>query len=251
MKKQEQKIITNIDEFDQTVSLYQLMPSGAGRGLSHLKIIVNSILNNPENKQRKPLSILITGKQGAKTHSRSFTRALGLETIKETPAQLLNAPPNAIHEFFNPLFLTQSYIVSNLDVLYPTVLRTLYEVISKGEYSGYDYNKRVKEVVRVYNPIILTASKENKIPKYFQDNIGHIVKLEDYCKAQLELIVLQRLKYAGIDYEEEKVLNLIVAYGYEDLHNIIRLLKSSITVMLAGSRKVLTVADVKKVMAFS
>lgn len=250
MKKQQQKQMVGLDEFNQTVSLYQLMPSGAGRGLSHLKIIVNSILHNPEKQQRKPLSLLISGKQGANTHSRSFIRALGLEDIKETPAQLLNAPPNAIHEFFNPLFPAQGFLISNIDALYPAVLKTLYEIITAGEYSGYDYHRRVKEVVHVYNPVVMTARDISKIPKYFKEKIGHIITLEDYTDQQLELIVLQRLKYCQIDYEE-KVLWLIVEYGHKKLHNIVRLLKSAITVMLADSRKVLTVADVKKVMAYS
>ena len=67
MKKQEQ--IISIDQFDEEVSLYQLLPTD-GEGLSHLKMIVNSILHNPEQEQRKPVSLLIVGRQGASTLSR-------------------------------------------------------------------------------------------------------------------------------------------------------------------------------------
>ena len=97
----------------------------------------------------------------------------------------------------------------------------------------------------------MTAQDISKIPKYFQESIEHIVRLEEYVEEQLKLIVLQRLKYCGIDYSEEKVLSLLVAYGYEDLHKIIRLLKSSITVMMSENRTVLKIDDVKKVMAYS
>ena len=97
----------------------------------------------------------------------------------------------------------------------------------------------------------MTTHHITKIAKYFQEKIDHIVKLEDYAEDQLQLIVLQRLKYAQIHYEKEKVLELLVAYGNEDLHKIIRLLKSSVTVMLAGNRDILTVDDVKKVMGYS
>ena len=45
MEKQEQKQIVGLDEFDNTVSLWQLLPAGAGRGLHRLKTIVNSIHN--------------------------------------------------------------------------------------------------------------------------------------------------------------------------------------------------------------
>ena len=251
MKKQEQKQLISIDEFDSTVSLYQLISPGAGRGLSHLKIIVNSILHNPEQQQRKPLSLLIVGKQGAMTHGRAFIRALGLEGINETPAQLLQAPLNAVHEFFNLLLPAQSYLVSSIDALYPSILKTLYEIVTKGEYSGYDYQRRCKEIVCVYCPVVLTASDISKIPKYFIEKIDHIVTLEEYTEDLLQLAVLQRLKYAQIDYENEKLLWLLVEYGLKDLHKIIRLLKSSITVMLADNRSVLTVDDVKKVMGYS
>ena len=251
MKKQEQKQIISIDEFDSTVSMYQLLSPGAGRGLTHLKTIVNSILHNPVQQQRKPLSLLVIGKQGARTHGRCFIRALGLEDIRETPAQLLHAHPNAIHEFFNPLLPCQGFLVSSIDALYVSVLKTLYEIISKGEYSGYDYQRGGKEIVAIHVPVVMTVREILKIPKYFQESIDHIVKLEEYTKDQLELIVLQRLKYCGIDYDDEKVLNLIVQYGHENLHKIIRLLKSSITVMMSENRSVLTVGDVKKVMGYS
>lgn len=251
MKKQEQKQIISLDQFDETVSLYQLISPGAGRGLSHLKTIANSILHNPDQQQRKPLSLLIVGKQGCRTHGRSFIRALGLEDISESHGHFLNAPTNAVHDYFNPLLPAQSYLISNIDTLYTSVQKTLYEIITKGEYDGYDYQRRTKEIVFVYCPVIMTASDISKIPGYFKENIDHIVSLEEYTDQQLELVVLQRLKYCGIDYDEEKVLSLIVAYGHKDLHKIVRLLKSSITVMMSENRTTLTVKDVKKVMGYS
>ncbi len=251
MKKQEQKHIISLDQYDETVSLYQLISPGAGRGLTHLKLIVNSILHNPVQQTRKPLSLLIVGKQGCRTHGRSFIRALGLEDISETHAQFLSAPTNAVHDFFNPLLPAQSYLISNIETLYPSVLKTIFEIITKGEYSGYDYQRRTKEIVCVYCPVVLTAPDISKIPGYFKENIDHIVSLEEYTDQQLELVVLQRLKYCGIDYDEEKVLSLIVKYGLKDLHKIIRLLKSSITVMMSENRTTLTVTDIKKVMGYS
>ena len=253
MKKQKQKQLVNIDEFDSTVSLWQLLPSGAGRGLSHLKLIVDSVLNNKADKATKPFSLLVTGKQGTRTHARGFIRALGLEYINEMPAHLLQAPTDAIYDFFKPELFGDSYLISNIDTLYPAVLKTPYQIISKGKYIVIDYSRNIKEIYAVYRPLVMTTHNINKLPKYFLEKIDHIVKLEDYTDQQLELAVLQRLKYANIDYQEEKVLSLLVAYGHSKLYNIIRLLKSSITVMLSGSdsRKTLTVDDIKKVVAYS
>jgi len=122
--------------------------------------------------------------------------------------------------------------------------------MTKGKYSLNNHYSKAQEITAVYHPVIMTSQSKAKIPNYFTEKIDHIVKLEDYTDQQLELIVLQRLKYCKIDYDDEKVLWLIVEYGYKDLHKIIRLLKSSITMMLADSRRVLTVEDVEKVMSY-
>ena len=248
MKKQEQ--IINIDEFDETISLFQLIPSGTGRGISHLKRIVDSILNNPKEEPLKPLTLLITGKQGKRTHARSFIRALGLEFINESPAHLLQAQPTSISEFFDPLLLCDSYIISDVNLLSSSLLKILHQIMTIGKFSYNNYYNRTKEITAVFHPLIMTAQSKAKIPNYLIEKIDNIVGLEDYTDQQFELVVLQRLKYANIDYEEEKVLMLLVEYGNKYLHQIIRLLKSAITVMLADSRKVLTVDDVNRVMGY-
>lgn len=249
MKKQDQKHIVSIDRFDQEVSLYQLVPPGTGRGLSHLKTIVDSILYNPEQQPRKPLSLLVIGKQGAKTCGRAFLRALALDEINETPAQLLHSQ-TIIHEFFKPLFMPQGYLVSDINYLYPSAIKTLYQIISKGEYSGCESYRKAQEIVCVYCPVVMTARDLDKIPDYFKEQISHIVSMDDYSEEQKFLICLQRLRYCGIDYEEEEVLSLLVKYGCGDLHQVIRLLKDSITVVMAENRSVLTVSDVKKAVGY-
>ena len=249
MKKQEHKQIISIDQFDQEVSLHQLIPSGKGTGLAHLKTIVNSVLHNPEQQTRKPLSLLIIGKEGTRTHGRSFLRGLGLEDIRETPALLLNHP-NAMHNYFNPMLLTQSFLVSNVDHLFPPCFKTLYEIIGTGEFTANNHEKRCREQIYVYDPIVLTCRDIDKIPGYFTERIDHVVKMGEYTQEQLELIVLQRLKYCGLDYENEEVLSSIVENGCGCLHIMIRHLKDAITGMMAEDRMVLTVGDLKKVMSY-
>lgn len=111
--------------------------------------------------------------------------------------------------------------------------------------------EKTTELIPVYKPVIMTTCRLDKIPKYFKEKIDHIVKLDDYTDQQLELIVLQRLKYSQVGYDDEKVLWLIVEYGHKSLHKIIRLLKDAITIMLSDNRTVLTIEDVKKVMSLS
>ncbi len=251
MKKQEQKQIVDLDEFDQTVSLYQLLPSGAGRASKKLKTIINSIHNGQVKQSKKPFSLLIAGSQGTRTHARSFLRALGMDYPLELPANLVQASINEVFNFFSPTRLCDSYIISSFSLLYPSVLKTPFEIITTGEFSVYNNVRKMTEVVPVLKPVVMTTHTKNNVPKYFQEKIDHIVELEDYTEQQLQLIVLQRLKYCGLDYDEEKVLQLVVEYGAEKLNNIIRLLKSAIAFTLADSRTTVTVEDVKNVMSYS
>lgn len=247
MKKQGQKQIVDLDQFDQTVSLWQLLPSGTGRGLKQIKTIVDSIHNSKVEHTLKPLSMLISGTQGTRTHARCFLRAIGLDYPLELPAHLLQATANEVFNFFSPTRLCDSYIISAISLLYPSVLKTPFEIISTGQYSIYNDVRKTTEVVPVFRPLIMTTYRKDDVPKYFQEKVDHIIELENYTKQQLELIVLQRLKYCNLDYEEEKVLELIVECGLKRLDHIIRLLKNVITVMLADSRTTLTVGDVMKV----
>ena len=252
MKKQtENKSVKSVDEFDTTVSLWQLLPSGVGSGLKRLKIIVDSIHNSKVDNGLKPFSLLIVGKQGMLTCARAFIRALGLEFPYELPVPLIQTTQSEIYNFFSPTRGCDSFILSSIELLYPPALKTIYEIISNGQYSVYNNMNRTTELIPMFNPVIMTTCNKKQIPQYFTEKIDHIVTLEEYTDQQLELVVLQRLKYSQVDYQEEKVLWLIVEYGSKDLHKIIRLLKDAITIMLSDSRTVLTVEDVKKVMSLS
>ena len=60
------------------------------------------------------------------------------------------------------------------------------------------------------------------------------------------MIILQRLKYAKIDYENEYILQDIVRYGKNNLKKSIRFLKCCIAVMQSQGRQKLNVEDVIK-----
>jgi hypothetical protein len=251
MKKQKEKLVRNLDEFDETVSLHQLLPSGTGKGLKKLKVITDSILNSKVEQSLKPLSLLICGNQGVRTHARSFIRSIGLECPLEMPAQLFQSTFNEVFNFFGHDRFCDSYIISSFSLLYPSVLKTPYQIITTGEFSFNNTATKCSEIVTVYRPLVMTTHNKDKVPNYFQEKITHIVEIENYTTQQLQLIVLQRLKYANIEYQEEKVLHLIVEHGFEHLDSMIRLLKNATTVMLAASRTTLTVGDVEKVEAYS
>ena len=122
MEKQKQKQIVDLDEFDRTVSLYQLLPSGAGRASKELKTIIDSIHNGQVQPSTKPFSLLIAGSQGTRTHARSFLRALGLDYPLELPANLVQASIYEVFNFFSSTRLCDSYIISSFSLLYPSVI---------------------------------------------------------------------------------------------------------------------------------
>jgi hypothetical protein len=70
--------IKSIDLFDADISLYRLTPCGDGKALEYLKQIRNSVLNSDMDTGLKPLSVLITGQQGKRTHARCFLRSIGI-----------------------------------------------------------------------------------------------------------------------------------------------------------------------------
>ena len=76
--------------------------------------------------------------------------------------------------------------------------------------------------------------------------VDHTVEMENYKQEQLELIILQRIKYAHIDYENEIILKDIVLHGNKDLKQTIRFLKICIAVMQADGREKLLLSDVVK-----
>ena len=251
MQKQKQKPIISLDEFDNTVSLWQLIKSGNGRGQKEIEYIVDSMLNSKVEQSGKPFSMIISGIQACNTYARSILRAIGLDHPHELPAELLQSNHYEVHSFFMPSRMCDSYIIRSASLLNQTAQKILYEVLSAGEYSQINYSKQTTEVIPVQRPIILTTHNLANVPKYIQKKIQHIVTIEEYTEQQLQLIVLQRLMYANISYKEERVLQQLVEYGCEKLNLIIRALKMAITVMLADSRRILAVDDVEKAMAYS
>ncbi|MBN2286881.1 MAG: hypothetical protein JXI43_10570, partial [Tissierellales bacterium] len=87
--KQQKNSQIKLDEFSN-ISLWQLLPAGDGLGLKKLRSIVNSVLNGQAQREtNKPMSLLITGEAGKRTHAYAFLRALGISDMHHITANLL------------------------------------------------------------------------------------------------------------------------------------------------------------------
>jgi len=239
MKKQDQKQIVDIEAFND-VSLWQLIPSGRGLGLSLLKTIVNAI-HNGDFKLR---SLLIVGHAGLRTHGSAFIRALGIEKLSQIDGSLL-PPGGELVKFFNS-DKDQAFLITNADELTPMLQLPVYKIITTNKYQLYNHMKQGYESFDVPGLIVMTSKNIKDVADPIVKSVDSIVEIENYRQEQLRLIILQRLVYAHIGYENDDILKNIVLYGNNDLKQTIKFLKICIAVMQSDGRRKLLLDDVEK-----
>lgn len=239
MKKQKkQQEIIDLDNFDDDISLWQMIPCGKGMGLSHLKVIVDSVLNG----QARLNSLVIVGKEGLTTHSFAFLRAIGSEIVNQVDGSLIHHT-SGTHQFF----CTENYdgyIISNVDKISSDVKGHLFTILSQKHFTPYNYLQKGMDLFEIPQPVIMTSKDLKRIPEPILKNVQHVVKLEDYDSEQRILIILQRLKYAHVEYENDAVLSDIAKYG--NLKQCIRFLKCSVAIMQSQDRQILMGKDVQR-----
>ena len=237
MKKQIKQTTIDLKTF-QEVSLFQMIPSGKGFGQAMLKIFVDSV----HNGNGKLTSLLITGKEGLTTHASAFLRALGIDNINQIDASMLYNNHDLYVFFCAQIY--QGYIITNLENVMPTSQFHLCEILKKQVFSPYNYMAKEIDIHDVPGLVIMTAKDRKKVPESVLKSIDYVVELEDYTKEQLELVILQRLKYAHIDYEDEYILSEIVRLGEEDLEKSIQFMRYCVAVMQAEGKSRLQKEDI-------
>jgi hypothetical protein len=239
MKKQSQQQIIDLDTFDD-VSLFQMIPAGTGMGLASLKMIVDSI----HNGNAKLSSLLLVGNAGLQTHSSAFLRALGIENYNHIYAAMFHNT----HDMY-VFFCTEQndgYIINNIENAASSTQYHLCNILKKQQFSPYNYMEQKHDYYNVPGLVVMTARDLKKAPEPILDAVDHIVELENYTPENLELVILQRLKYASVEIEDEYILQEIVKYGDNDLVKSIRFMRCCIAVMQSGGRNRLQKEDVIK-----
>ena len=238
MEKTKQDIC-DLAGFDNTVSLWQLIPAGKGKALSLLRTIVNSIHNSDNCKLP---SILIIGEEGKRTHANAFLRALGVEKIKEIHASLLD-PTTGLIQFFSP-DRNVAHLIAYIELLVPTVELAICEIIKSNKYHLYNFLKEGKDTFIVPGLVVLTARSLSKVAEPIIETVNYVIQIERYTR--LDLVLLQRLKYMGVDYECEDVLQEVLKNGKGQLKYMINFLQVCLAVMKADGRNKLLLKDVEK-----
>jgi hypothetical protein len=252
MKQDQKKEFIAMEDYDSSVSLWQMVPAGHGKGLGKLQLIVDAVHSGPIGHSSKPLSILIAG-EAKKTHSRAFLRALGAIDIAELPAYLLTLRYGlsdfvASQEVFDALLLT------NIEQTAVYYMRCLYQYLKEGRYliknlSRIDETPFPFDIVYGQCPIVLTTSDINVIPAFVKQTIDYVVTIEPYTEEQIKQILIQRIKYLGtIDYEGQSLIDKIVELGKGKLDKSISLLKDSLLAMHSEGKTLLALKHVERAM---
>jgi hypothetical protein len=238
MQKNEQ-IIKTIDDFEIDATLWNIFTGGSGKALILLKKIVDSV---QWQKVDKMPSILLYGDEGKQLLVQAFCNSLAIDDITEFEAKYFDV--NSI-EF---LFETKPHnlLIKNIESLSPYNEPYIWQCLKNSHFQKYDHSTR--GISYIYcNLIILTASNIDSVPSQLLNLVDYKIKVERFTAEQLELLILQRLKYLNIstsDSETNKILKQIVEIGM-DLKNTIGLLKRCITVMHSEGRDNLTLKDVE------
>jgi hypothetical protein len=252
MKQDQKKEYVDLQDYDSSVSLWQMVPAGQGKGLGKLQLIVDAVHNGPIGHSAKPLSILIAG-EAKKTHSRAFLRALGAVDIAELPAYLLTLRYGfsdfvASQQTFDGLLLTG---IEQTAVYY---MRCLYQYLKEGRYlfknlSKLDETPFPFDIVYGQCPIVLTTSDIHVIPAFVKQTIDFVVNIEPYTEEQIKQILIQRIKYLGtIEYEGQTLIDKLIELGKGKLEKSISLLKDSLLAMHSEGKTLLTLKHVERAM---
>ena len=241
------KVIRDISEFDESISLYQLVPGGRGKGIMFLKRIVDQVHQDTFSKvhlYRTP-SILICGKESRGLVAKAYMRALGLQNIVEIEASFIEGESYLL-AFLHGSSSDTGFIIHGIERLHEGLRSYVWEVLKNRKFSMYNFLSSQKEVHSVRGFLVLTSSHLGKVSQPIVQAVDHVVQLESFTQQQLELIVLQRLKYSGIEYESEQILKEIVEYGNGELQHIIRFIKDCYVVLRSDGRDKLMLSDIQK-----
>jgi hypothetical protein len=240
MKKTQQQQY-KYEEFDQHVSLWNIIPSGKGGSLVLLRKIIDGMQNNVFVKNP---SILITG-EGARTLAAATANTLCSGDIRIIEAKYLINTRTQMDFFGDNLGGTINIINSFERIgLNESVLWSL---LKNRNYKFTSFDRKYSEYIYINGLVIITAQNIKSISSEILNVVDFKVEIEPYTQQQLELLVHQRLHFCGVDYNNDgNVLKAIVEHGNGQIENIIDFLKTCILSVQSENKNELTLGIVNK-----
>jgi hypothetical protein len=235
-----------IYEFDKYCHLWNIFGGGSGKGLDLLRKIVDSIhANNYSNPGNKLPSILITG-QGKDLIAKATVNSLNIDDVRVCKARYFE---NGIlsYQFFNDSLTNTAHIIEDVEQLKETYESVLWRYLEQRCCQYFKFGNRSCDVILHCNGIIILTAKDIKsVSKNIVNSVDHIIELEPYTREQFLLIAHQYLKFCGIGYDGESVLQEIVGSVPQGIRVVIKNLKICIVMVRANLETCLTVEIVKK-----
>ncbi|MBE0536847.1 MAG: hypothetical protein IH624_14370 [Phycisphaerae bacterium] len=239
LKKTQQK--HRFDEFDQHVSLWNVVPAGKGHSLVVLRKIADGIHNGTFKKSP---SVLIAG-EGARTLGMALANTLCSEDVRQCDAKYLNNTRSQIEHFAESLFDTV-HIISNVNTI-GMGEGVLWHFLRNGNYKFQSFDGAYCQYVYVHGILCLCCNDMKSVSPSLLAIVDHKITVEPYTHQQLELMVHQRLAFCGVDYEDDEgVLVTIVKHGDAQMNQIIDVLRMCVLLVQAEGRSVLDVSVVER-----
>jgi hypothetical protein len=242
MKKQQEKQVIGIDEFDEYVSLNNIIDAG-GNAVAKLKKIAESLQYDQFNQLVRFPTLLIDGKgEGKSILGKAFLNTLCLQS-KDIDASLLQSY-NQIIEFFWASHPERGYLITNIDELSTFFHKTLYEIIRKREYTLLNQYGKSEMRYPVSSIIVMTSSHTSEVPAPLLKYIQYIIHHSNHNVKRRELIAIQRLVNANVKYSQACVKR--IANETPNLNSMIGLIRMCLDIIKADYRDNLTLDDVNK-----
>ncbi len=215
------KIINrDIDDFDLHVNLFNLI--GDDKAITLLKKIADAYFIA---KQEKLPNILIHGCEGKKTLAMAFLNSLIIEDIRECSGRYFDNGIGSKQIFHNSTPTTAHLIYGIEEFRYEYSYATLWQYLKLERCAYYNPFKTIEEFIHCNGMVLATTSNIDKISTELLEGFDYLVKVEEYTEEQLKLIVIQRLKFLGIKWKNESILNQIIKAGEKDIKKIMQILK--------------------------
>ena len=251
-EKTENNSIYEIDDFKFHSHLWNLIPSGQGKGIVLLRSIIDAIqANNYSRPGNKLPSILIIGEEGKKLTAIAIANSLQIEDIRECKAVYLDNGISSFQHFCESTTNT-AHILTDVNELKPNAESALWRYLSKRRCSYFNFlTKNIDNILFCNGLIIMTSKDIESVSIPIIKETDYIVELEPFTTEQLKIIVHQRLKFCGIRYEGEEVLQAIVGAEPVGLKQVMQFLKRCVIFMQAEYGDCLSLEMVEKVKRLS
>ena len=243
MKKQEDKqIVSDINTFDDEVSIYKILFQDKTTTL--LKHIIEQIsADKYNNRVEEYPSLLLTGDTSKRLISIALSNSLCFD-YEEVLGELISMGANC-SSLFETVFTDTIYYVSRADKLTEYSISQFYQLLTHGYLRISNPITRKKEVVLVDNKMfIFSAKNKNRVNPNLLKVISYQCFLQD-CNSdsKLLLIVEQRLKWCSINFSKI-VPELIVKNSNGSISDCIRLLRICLMIVKGELRNKITADDV-------